>query len=38
MKPLFYNDACNNGNFELSPFCLTEDILRDVGIGCVGAA
>ncbi len=37
MKPLFYNDACNNGNFD-STFCLTEDILRDVGIGCVGAA
>ena len=36
-KPLFYNDACNNGNFDLT-FCLTEDILRDVGIGAVGSA
>lgn len=35
-KPLFYNDACNNGNFD-STWCLTEDILRDVGIGAVGA-
>jgi hypothetical protein len=36
-KPLFYNDACNNGNFDQT-FCLTEDILRDVGIGAVGSA
>jgi len=37
MKPLFYNDACNNGEFDRE-WCLTEDILRDVGIGAVGAS
>jgi|GEM_PF-3063276 len=36
-KPLFYNDACNNGDFDRT-WCLTEDIARDVGIGAVGAA
>ena len=36
-RPLFYNDACNNGEFDRQ-WCLTEDILRDVGIGAVGAA
>jgi hypothetical protein len=36
-KPLFYNDACNNGEFDRTT-CLTEDILLDVGIGAVGSA
>jgi hypothetical protein len=36
-KPLFYNDACNNGDFDRGT-CLTEDILNDVGIGSVGSA
>jgi len=36
-KPLFYNDACNNGDFDRTT-CLTEDILLDVGIGAVGSA
>ncbi|MCK5772336.1 MAG: hypothetical protein KAH57_00970, partial [Thermoplasmata archaeon] len=38
MKPLFYNDACNNGEFDRQTNCLTEDILRDVGIGAIGSS
>ncbi len=38
MKPLFYNDACNNGEFDRRTNCLTEDILRDVGIGAIGSS
>ena len=37
-RPLFYNDACNNGEFDRVTNCLTEDILRDVGIGAVGSS
>ncbi len=37
-KPLFYNDACNNGEFDRQVNCLTEDILRDVGIGAIGSS